>query len=221
MIEAPIVRPLGNLLQRFLLKINADLTVTGLENVPREGGLIIVANHQSNFDPPLVSAIIPRPVSFLAKREIFAHPVANWFLRSYGAYPINREGIDVSAYKWTVESLRNQAAIAMFPEGTRNRGGMGKALPGVAQLALRTGTPILPVGITGTAHLGPWIRVFMPTGRFTVTVGQPFTLRPVNGKATKEVVESHTISIMLKIAELLPPEYRGIYATGQHHADDE
>ena len=161
----------SNVIQKMTLRVFADWQVTGRENVPSVGPLIIVANHQSNFDPPLLSPSIPRRIRFLAKSSIFrGPPIAGWFLREYGAFPINRAGIDVGAHRWAIDQLRRDGAIAVFPEGTRSRGGMKKARTGVARLALVTQAAILPVGITGTERLGTWMRVFNPTGRLTVTI---------------------------------------------------
>lgn len=193
--------------------IFADLKVNGLELVPREGALIVVANHQSNIDPPLLGAVLPRGIGFLAKREIFSNLITNWFLRTYGAFPLNREGVDVRAYRWVLDRLEDGHTVAMFPEGTRNRNGMGRALPGVAQIALKSGAPILPIGITGTAHMGTWLRVFNPTGKIRVNIGPVFDLPTVEGRVGREVLESSTDTIMAHVARLLPENEQGVYRT--------
>jgi 1-acyl-sn-glycerol-3-phosphate acyltransferase len=212
LIKAPFIRPVLLFMQRITLRLFADLRVTGLENVPRTGSLLIVANHQSNFDPPLLAAILPRKVWFLAKREVFINGLARWFLLSSGVHPVNRQSVDAGAYRWIISRLQAGEAVIMFPEGTRNRGGMGAGMAGVAQIALRTGTPVLPVGIEGTAHLGTYLRVFNPTGKLRVNIGKPFTLTAGDGKADKEAVQQHLETIMYRIAALVPPELRGEYA---------
>jgi len=202
----------SNIAQKITLGTFADYEVTGKEHVPLDGPLIVVANHQSNLDPALLSPSIPRRIRFLAKDSIFRVPIANWFLRTYGAFPLNRDGVDVTAHRWSVAHLKSGGALALFPEGTRNPKGMGRAHPGVARLALSTKTRLLPVGITGTERLGSVLRVFNPTGRIRMNIGEPFELPSVEGRPGKAEMEAITAMIMQRIAALLPTEYRGMYA---------
>ncbi|MBM3932828.1 MAG: 1-acyl-sn-glycerol-3-phosphate acyltransferase [SAR202 cluster bacterium] len=209
------LNPTCNFLQRITLRIFADYRVEGKENVPPMGPIIIVANHCSNFDPPLLSTSLPRRVRFLAKREMFKNPFFRWFFTSYGAHPVNREGLDITAYKWMLEQLSKDAALVIFPEGTRSRGGgMKRALPGVTQVAIKSQATILPVAITGTEKLGSWLRVFNPTGKIRVKIGQPFTLPIIEGKPDRVVLDSMTDMIMGRIAMMLPESYQGVYKQG-------
>ena len=204
--------PVVKFLQRIVLTVFADWEVTGRENVPPVGPLIVVANHQSNFDPSLLATSLPRRVQFLAKRDMFRGPLVSWFLQHYGAFPLNREGADHRAYRWILDQLQHDKAIVVFPEGTRSRGGMKKALPGVASLALKSEASLLPVGITGTGHMGTWARIFNPTGHLRVNIGRAFSLPPITGKPSKEVLDSLTDVIMTRIAALLPPSDQGEYS---------
>ena len=202
----------SNLLQRGLLRLFADWKVTGRENVPPMGPLVIVSNHLSNLDPSLLGASLPRRIRFLAKRDLItANAALGWFLTHYGAFPLNRDGVDVTAYRWALNELATDGALVLFPEGTRSDGAMALAKQGVVNIVLKTGAPILPVGITGTEGTGHWINVFHPTGTIRVNVGQVFSLPDIQGKPNKELLESLTTSIMLRIAELLPESYRGVY----------
>lgn len=198
-------------LQRMVLRVFADWKVNGVENVPPMGPLIIIANHQSNFDPPLLSASLPRRVYFLAKSGLFMGPFVTWFLNSYGAFPVNREGADVRAYRWVLSQLRAGKPVVLFPEGTRSRYGMMKAKPGIAQIALQSQASILPVGIVGTHRLGTWMRVFNPTGKITVNIGQVFSVPPIEGRPSKELLDSISDMIMQRVAMQLPEEIRGVY----------
>lgn len=214
------INPVSNYLQALTLRSFADWQVTGKENVPPWGPLIVVVNHQSNFDPTLVSTSLPRRVSFLAKKGLFKSAIPAWFLRSYGAYPLDRENVDIGAYRWALRQLDAGQMIVIFPEGTRTRGGMRKAQPGVARLALSTGVSLLPVGMTGTERLGTIFRVFNPTGKIRVNIGPPFTVPNIDGRPGPEVLESMTDMIMQRVAALMPPEYRGVYqVTGKPGPD--
>ena len=208
------VYPACNVVQRLTLRTFADWEVTGRENVPSMGPLIIVANHLSNLDPPLLGASLPRRIRFLAKDTMFnGGPLVRWFLTSYGAFPVNREGADVRAYRWALNMLANDGALVVFPEGTRSRTAqMQKAKPGVVGLVLKTKAPILPVAITGTQHMGTWLRVVNPTGRIRERVGEVFSLPDIEGRPNREVMESLNTMIMHRVAELLPEEYRGAYS---------
>ena len=209
--ETPWIRPASNFLQRRTLGLFADYEVTGRENVPPMGPLIVVANHQSYVDPPILGASIPRRLWFLAKKEVFRGPVANWFFRSYGAFPLNREDRDIGAYRWVLNKLQHDGAVVLFPEGTRSPGAMKQATTGVVQLALKTQAPLLPIGITGTEHLGHFLTALHPTGRIRVNIGTVFTLPSLEGKPNKEVMQSLVDLVMQRVAALLPASYQGVY----------
>ena len=212
MSESHLLYDICNVAQRATLRLFADYKVTGTENVPPMGRLIVVANHQSNLDPPLLAASLPRRIWFLAKDGIFVNPIVGPFLRAYGAFPLDRGGRDVRAYRWALDRLERDQALVIFPEGTRNNGSMNRALPGVASLALKTGAPLLPVAIVGSERMGHWIRAVNPTGTIRVNIGQVFSLPSIDGKPGIEVLQSLTDMIMQRIAALLPERYRGAYS---------
>ena len=186
--------------------------MSGGENLHATGPLIIVANHQSNIDPPLLAAVLKRNTWFLAKAGIFKGPIIRWFLGSWGAFPLKRGEGDVRALRWILRKLESGEAVVLFPEGTRNPGAMRRARPGVVQVALRTRAPLIPVGITGTEHLNNVTRVFNPAVKLRVRIGEPFTLPAPEGKPKGEELDSLTDMVMGRIAELLPESHRGVYA---------
>ena len=199
-------------LMRGALRLFGDWKVEGREYVPPKGPLLVVSNHQSNMDPPILSASIPRRINFMAKRGLFHNPVASHFLKAYGAFPLNQNGGDLAAIQKSVQLLSQDAAMGIFPEGTRSPGAMRKAIPGIALVALRSGAPILPVGITGTERIGPLWHVAVPTGEFRIRIGQPFSIPPMEGRVVREQLEAITTMIMDRVAALLPESYRGVYA---------
>lgn len=202
----------STLLMRGALHLFGDWKVEGIECVPPKGPLLIVSNHQSNIDPPLLSASIPRPINFMAKRGLFHNPVAAQFLKAYGAFPLNLTGADLGAIRRSVQLLSRDAAMAIFPEGTRSPGAMRKAIPGIALVALRSGAPILPVGISGTETIGPLWQVAIPKGRFRVNIGQPFSVPQMDGRVSRWQLEAITTMIMERVADLLPESYTGVYS---------
>jgi glycerol-3-phosphate dehydrogenase (NAD(P)+) len=123
----------------------------GREHIPREGGVIIAANHRSFLDPFLIGTLVRRPVYFVAKRELFTNPILAWWLSSLGAFPVDRGNGDRDAMGTARGILERGDVVVIFPEGTRTRpGGLGNPKRGVGRLALETGAPIVPVAVIGT-----------------------------------------------------------------------
>lgn len=188
--------------------------VVGLENVPRSGPLLVISNHLSLADPPLLGASFPRPIRFMAKEELFRTPIVSWVVRGYMAYPVRRGEADREAVRTTLRLLREGEAVGIFPEGTRSRcARLREAHPGAALLAQRAGVPILPIGISGSENLFGWPRsALRPTIR--IAVGPPFRLHPSEKGTGHAALAANTVMMMRKIAELLPQQYRGPYADG-------
>ena len=201
--------------QKLQVNVLADWHVSGKENIPPPGGSLIVAsNHLSQCDPSYLTISVNRWIRFLAKRELFENPMAGPLLYWYGAYPLNRGGVDITAYKFAMNLLKTDGTLALFPEGTRSPTGLRKGETGIVKLALASGAPILPVGITGTENFGNWSRgAFFPTGVVRVKIGKLFSLPVIEGKISNEVAQSLSDSIMQRISNLLPPEYQGVYPT--------
>lgn len=126
--------------------------VYGKENIPKTNDYIVVANHLSTLDPPLLANILPNPVSFMAKRELFEIPLLRWMLDWLGAFAVDRENVGSSTIR-TAKSIRNTKnwVLGIFPQGTREPAGkITKITKGFAGLAKSTKCNILPVGILGT-----------------------------------------------------------------------
>ena len=203
--------PTCNFLQNITLKWFAKFEVAGKENVPPVGPLIVVSNHLSNIDPSILAVSVSRRLQFLAKSSLFTGPFISKLLQWYGAYPLNRDRIDVTAFRWTLNQLRQDGVILIFPEGTRSKGAMIKAKPGVARLVQMSDATILPVAITGTEHIGNVLRVVNPTGNIKVNIGSPFSLPKIDGTIDSAILKSMTDMIMERISILLPEKYRGVY----------
>jgi 1-acyl-sn-glycerol-3-phosphate acyltransferase len=204
----------GRVLIRILVFPFARWEVKGRENVPAQGPVLIVCNHLHLADPPIVAASIKLKSVFMAKEELFHHGWSRFWVKNFGAFPVKRGGVDREAIRQAENSIRRGLSVIMFPEGTRSPDTrMIPALPGAALIALHMGVPILPVSITGTEKLHNLKWSFLHHPGITVTIGQPFNLPPNDGKLTREQRQQTMNGIMQKIAALLPPEYRGVYAT--------
>lgn len=202
------------LIVRVLATILFGLRVRGAEHMPPTGPLIVVANHLHNFDIILFSAAMPRPIFYMAKRELLERPVSSFVIRTFGGFPVNREAVDRAALRQVGLLLDEGMVVGILPEGTRSttraltRGNRGAAL-----IAYQRAVPILPAGITGSQHLPfdakatgeRWFRRGV-----TVTIGEPFYL-PTRERGVRPDLAAATDQIMLAIAALLPPGYQGVY----------
>lgn len=202
----------GRFLTRVLLLLLTRWEVKGKKNIPPQGSLLIVSNHPSLADPPILGAIIKRKTIFMAKEELFHPRLLGYFARNFGAFPVRRGGLDRKALSQAEHWLAQGLALIMFPEGKRSRNAqLQAALSGSALIASRRGAPILPIGITGTEKIKGatwWLR----RPRITINIGPAFYPQPASKKLTKIELAQITKSIMEHIAELLPQQYRGDYA---------
>ena len=202
---------LGTMLMKFLLVLLTRWRVKGKENIPAQGPFIVVANHLSLIDPPLLSASIPRRIVFMAKEEAFRHPVEGPLVRGWRAFPVHRERLDREALRRAQQVLEEGLALGMFPEGKRSpTAQMQQGFPGTSLLALRNVAPILPVGITGTEKINGITFIFRRP-QITVNIGEPFNLPPIDDRLTRAGLARATDLIMGRIAQLLPESYLGFY----------
>lgn len=186
--------------------------VKGQDNVPKQGPLMVVANHLSLADPPLLGISLGREAYFMAKQELFSFKPLAGFIAGLGCFPVSRRRLDRRALSRAVRVLENDQVLAMFPEGSRSRNQRLKvAYPGAALIASRLGVPILPVGISGTERLRgmAWL---LRRPEVRVDFGTPFHLPPADGRLTKQRLAEFTDIIMGRIARQLPPKYHGHYA---------
>jgi 1-acyl-sn-glycerol-3-phosphate acyltransferase len=201
---------------RAVLSAVARVRVSGLENVPRSGPLIIVANHLSNADPPLVvgwlTPALGRRMHILAKEALFVGPVGA-FLRSQGVTPVRSGGSDMEAFRAARAVLDRGQVLCIFPEGTRSHSGeLGDPKPGVAMLATRMEVPVLPVGISGSDRfLGRGTRLPRFGARIDVRVGKPFVVRLDPAQPRRAALHAASDEIMSRIAALVDERHRGRY----------
>jgi|TARA_B100000959_G_C14993573_1_gene629101 1-acyl-sn-glycerol-3-phosphate acyltransferase len=200
-----------NFIQLKILNAFAEFHIEGVNNIPINGPLIFVANHQAYVDPSLISVISPRKVNFVAKSEVFKFVPVAALLKSYGAHPIKRNRLDLNFFRWAIKILNNGEALCLFPEGTRSNGILKKGLPGIVHLAVRSGVNIIPVGIEGTNKNRGISGVLFPRGKIIVKVGKAFKFEKSNKSLSRDTTDAILAKIMNNIAELIPSGMRGIY----------
>jgi 1-acyl-sn-glycerol-3-phosphate acyltransferase len=191
-----------------------------LDEIPREGPVILAANHISNADAVILGAWLTkslgRRIHWLGKKEMFDWPVVGYVARNGGIHPVDRAAADVDAFRTAERVLREGHILMIFPEGTRSpTGELQKPKDGLAMLALRTGAPIVPIGISNTDRVWPKGRLLPRPGRHaTMRVGHAFRLADElpAGLDRKSAKTAATDLIMHKIAALLDPRHRGPYA---------
>ncbi len=181
-----------------------NLKLKGLENIPKEGGLLIAANHQSYLDPFLISIPIHRPLRFLAWSEATEWPVAGKMMKLMGAWPLQLQGSDPGAIRRSIQWLREGGALVIFPEGGRGlpNGSMVRFKGGAVRLALEAGVPILPVTIRGANRVWPAGRLVPRTGKIEVVYHPLHHVIQREGEETREWArrESDKLAEIIKSA---------------------
>jgi len=209
-----VFRRLARSLLRLLFRLLTRLEVRGSENVPAGGPLLVAFNHLAHLDAPLVLAFLPRPAEGIALDDLYRVPITGQLLRLYGAIPVHRDQFDRQVIRRAQQVLAEGKVLALAPEARMSlSGALERARQGVAYLSLRSNAPILPVALTGTEKVyADWKRLRRP--RLTLTFGQPITPPPPasTSQARRQQVADLTAEIMRRIADMLPPEYRGAYS---------
>ncbi len=207
---------------RPMFKLAYRPEVTGLENIPGDGAAIIASNHLSEVDSLVLPMVSPRQIAFLAKAEYFNGPgLKGWASRSFftgvGAVPVERgNGRAALAALDTAESiLRRGDLFGIYPEGTRSPDGrLHRGRVGVSRLTLRTGAPVIPVGLVGTDVIQPVGQRVPGLGRVTVRFGAPLDFTKYKGLERNKTVQRAVVDeIMHAILDLSRQDYVDIYGS--------
>ena len=203
----------GAIITSWLLWIVGPGTVVGLENVPRSGAVLVVANHCSNLDPLLVGWAVGhqsgRLLHFMAKEEMRRWPVIGFLARNAGVFFVRRGEGDRGAQRIALQLLAGERMVGVFPEGTRSRDGqLREGRAGAALLAMRAGVPVLPVGIAGTDRIFPG-HGWPHRSRITIRIGTTFELPTMADGLDRDALRQGTDQLMRSIAALVPPDQRG------------
>lgn len=191
---------LADLLYKALFKIE----ICGKENLPATDGFIAVCNHKSNLDAPLIAAVLPKQLTFMAKEELFKIKPFGFVLKKLGAFPIKRGTGDLGAIRATLGILKNGGNLLIFPEGTREKekGKMLEGKPGAALIAHKSGAVIVPIGIKGDYGFRK---------KITVSFGAPiYPAEHLEKRASSDSLKEFTDSfIMPSISKLCGSELCG------------
>lgn len=188
----------------LVLRLWTRLRVEGREHIPATGPLIVVSNHVANLDSYIIGLFVrDRVIHYMARADGLGSRWLGWYWRQFGAIPADRDGV-----REALAILRAGGAVGIFPEGVIAPA-LVAPLPGSALLALRSGAIVVPAAIWGSERVGP-LSLFNPP-RVAVRYGPPRILERRRGAlASQDAADD----LMREIAAMLPPRYRGVYATG-------
>jgi 1-acyl-sn-glycerol-3-phosphate acyltransferase len=200
---------------RLLLRLIVRIEVRGAENIPASGAFIGVSNHLGRLDAPLAFYFLDRKdIVMMVAEKYRESAISRWFVKHLDAIWVDRFNADLGAMREALNRLKQGAILVMAPEGTRSpTGALIEGRAGAGYLAIKAEVPILPVAVTGTED----VRAAAQLRRFrrvqvVARVGKPFRLPPFKRDEREAAIQQSTDEIMCRLAALLPPEYRGMYA---------
>ena len=195
------LRPVVRVLSRVLWRIS----FRGVEHIPAEGGLIIAANHQTYVDPFWVSSAVKRPTRYLAWNEAFKWPLVGKALELLGAWPLVLDRGNPTAYRRSLQWLREGGALMIFPEGERAFADakFARFKVGAARLALEADVPVLPVTVRGGQHVWPRGQRLPRTGRVEIVYHPARRLAPLPGEDARRCARRETEALAAVIKSAL------------------
>ena len=197
---------------RWLIWLFTETSTQGLENLPRQGPLLVVTNHLGDADLLVGMAYAPFEVEILSKAELYDYPMLGKLMDAYGVIWVHRGQPDRRALRSALEALRQGRVVGIAPEGRESvTGSLEEGTGGAAYMALKADVPIIPVTFTGTENQRIYANLKrLRKTRVTMTVGCQFRLEDQSGR--RQAIDAGTQKIMQTLAEQLPPEYHGVYA---------
>lgn len=199
------------LIGRPLFRLVMNLKRIDWENIPA-GPCILAPNHINNFDALAIGLYFPRHPFYMTKKELFKNPVMNWIIRFCGAFPVDRGGRDAWTLRQAGHILKAGQMLCMFPEGTRSgrKAQLRQGKAGTVKLALEHKVPIVPAAILGTQY----VKIGRKLPKVTLQIGEPIDVVALAGPPpyNTDTIRDLTMLLMQRIAAMLPPEHRGVYA---------
>jgi len=206
-----LVNTIIKIITHILLKIDAS----ELKKIPMEGPLVAVANHVNFLDAPIIiSHLHPRPTTGLVKKESWDIPLHKFLFNVWEGIPIDREIADFSAFRKAKDALKEGKILAVAPEGTRSETGkLIRAKPGIGILISQFNVPMISMAYYGHENFKYDIKR-LKRAEMHIRVGRKFQIDMEKHPKNKETMQAVADAIMMEIAQLLPEEYRGVYAAG-------
>lgn len=189
------------------------------ERVPREGAVILAANHASYMDPPLIGSSLPREIHYLARESLFKYPGIRQWLHSLNAVPVDRDGGGAKGLKAILDRLLNGAGIILFPEGTRTHDGkLQRGRSGVGLAVIKSTAPVVPVRVFGSYEAWGRHCVIPRPRQVVVKFGEPMRFERERAEAAscskprlKQIYQEVADSLMSAIGQLQPFEERSTF----------
>ena len=209
-----LIRVVLGALIRLAFRIMSRLSIEGRENVPDSGPLLVVANHFHFADPVAVIRAMPWPLDFIGGSRMPNAPTGvKWLAALWGIHRVRRGGSSRQALRAAEAALKAGAVLGIFPEGGSWASVLRPARPGAAYLAVRSGVRLLPIGIDGLVEMFPSLHR-LRRARVTIRIGEPFgPFAPAeSGRGGRAEIDRIGETIMRRIAELIPPERRGVFS---------
>ncbi len=207
-----VIRAIGGLLYRSFARV----TISGLKNVPTKGAYLIAFNHISIFEPPFLLTLWPTAPEAIGAVEVWHEPDKKLLAHMYGGIPLDRDQVSREPLIKAVQVLNSGYALLISPEGRLTRQpGLRRAKWGIAFLAEKARVPVVPVGVVGSTQDFLKRVVALKRPGLEMRIGKPFYLPALDSVSSdrREALQKNADQVMLQIAALLPPEYRGVYAT--------
>ncbi|GAB1455912.1 MAG: lysophospholipid acyltransferase family protein [Spirochaetia bacterium] len=201
-----------NAVVRGIIRLTCRLDIDDIQNIPRDGPVIMAMNHINFFEAPLLATFIANPkLAALSKKENLSNPGYRYFATIWNAIPIDRSGVDTESFNHCLAWVHDKGILGLAPEGTRSKTGiLGRGKPGVAMLAQRAGVPVWPIAHWGAEDFWQNLKAFKRTP-IHLRVGRPYMIKPA-GSMTKTIRQEVADEIMASIAVLMPESYHGEYA---------
>lgn len=210
-----VIRPSAKAVFRGIFRTFARVKISGKENIPYGKPYVVAINHVSIFDPPFAGAFWPEELEMMGASDVFEKPGQGQILRLYGVIPVHRGEIDRPLLTRVIWMINSGRPMLIAPEGTRSHvPGMQRAKPGIAYIIEKTGVPVLPAAIVGTTEDFWQLAIHGKQPPLEMRIGKPITLPSIKetGSEKHAARQRNADLVMSYLADLLPEEYRGVYA---------
>jgi 1-acyl-sn-glycerol-3-phosphate acyltransferase len=219
-VRETLIYSCGRVICRIYTTLRLDLKVFDVRHVPQRGGVIIASNHQSNLDPVLIGVRLRRPLSFLAKSELFENPYFGWLIRNLNAYPVRQGEGDIGAVRETIRRLQEGHALNIFPEGTRSHDGEMQPLEsGIGLIVRRAGVPVVPAVVDGSFDAMPSGSSKVRSAAVRVMYGPAIRLSDLKPGAIVQKLEATLRTMLADLRQRDPVLQRAREARRRRHGE--